>query len=79
MDWLAIGIMALGTAEQTGDPKSDSMNLIARMPELMARVFLLRGGKKEQLRPENQSLDWSRTLSICSGLMVKKLKGCVEC
>ena len=41
MDWIAIGIMALGTAEPTGDAKSDSMNLIARMPELMARVFLL--------------------------------------
>ena len=56
MDWLAIGIMALGTAESTGDPKSDSMNLIARMPELMARVFLLRGGKKEQLRPRKPEL-----------------------
>ncbi len=56
MDWLAIGIMALGTAEPTGDIRSDSMNLIARMPELMARVFLLRGGKKEQLRPRKPEL-----------------------
>lgn len=56
MDWLAIGIMALGTAEATGDVRSDSMNLIARMPELMARVFLLRGGKKEQLRPRKTEL-----------------------
>ncbi len=56
MDWLAIGIMALGTAEATGDVRSDSMNLIARMPELMARVFLLRGGKKEQLRPRKPEL-----------------------
>tara|TARA_A200000159_G_scaffold89198_1_gene82632 strand:+ start:175 stop:1344 length:1170 start_codon:yes stop_codon:yes gene_type:complete len=56
MDWLAIGIMALGTAEVTGDIRSDSMNLIARMPELMARVFLLRGGKKEQLRPRKPEL-----------------------
>ncbi|MAV57454.1 MAG: citrate synthase [Euryarchaeota archaeon] len=56
MDWLAIGIMALGTAEATGDIRSDSMNLIARMPELMARVFLLRGGKKEQLRPRKPEL-----------------------
>ena len=56
MDWLAIGIMALGTAEPTGDAKSDSMNLIARMPELMARVFLLRGGKKEQLKPRKPEL-----------------------
>ena len=56
MDWIAIGIMALGTAEATGDIRSDSMNLIARMPELMARVFLLRGGKKEQLRPRKPEL-----------------------
>ena len=56
MDWLAIGIMALGTAEATGDIRSDSMNLIARMPELMARVYLLRGGKKEQLRPRKPEL-----------------------
>ena len=56
MDWLAIGIMALGTAEATGDIRSDSMNLIARMPELMARVFLLRGGKKEQLRQRKPEL-----------------------
>ena len=56
MDWLAIGIMALGTAKATGDIRSDSMNLIARMPELMARVFLLRGGKKEQLRPRKPEL-----------------------
>lgn len=56
MDWLAIGIMALGSAEATGDIRSDSMNLIARMPELMARVFLLRGGKKEQLRPRKPEL-----------------------
>ena len=56
MDWLAIGIMALGTAEPTGDVRADSMNLIARMPELMARVFLLRGGKSEQLKPRNPEL-----------------------
>lgn len=56
MDWLAIGIMALGTAEATGDVRADSMNLIARMPELMARVFLLRGGRKEQLKPRNPEL-----------------------
>ena len=56
MDWLAIGIMALGTAETTGDAKVDSLNLIARMPELMARIFLLRGGKPEDLRPRETKL-----------------------
>ena len=56
MDWLAIGIMALGAADSTGDTRSDSMNLIARMPELMARLFLLRGGKPEDLRPRKPEL-----------------------
>jgi citrate synthase len=44
MDWLALGIQALGIAETTGDFKEDGLNLIARMPELMATIFLLRGG-----------------------------------
>ena len=51
-----IGIMAMGAAETTGDARSDSMNLIARMPELMARIFLLRGGQKEKLRPRKTEL-----------------------
>ena len=56
MDWLAIGIMSLGAADTTGDARSDSMNLIARMPELMARIFLLRGGKPGELRPRKPEL-----------------------
>ena len=56
MDWLSIGIMALGAAETTGDVRIDSINLIARMPELMARIFLLRGGRKEKLRPRKPEL-----------------------
>ena len=56
MDWLSIGIMAMGAAETTGDTRADSMNLIARMPELMARIFILRGGKKGGLKPRNTNL-----------------------
>ncbi len=44
MEWLAIGIMSLGAADTTGDARDDSMNPIARMPELMARISLLCGG-----------------------------------
>lgn len=44
MDWLALGIQALGIADTTGDVREDSLNLIARMPELMATIFLVRGG-----------------------------------
>ncbi len=60
MDWLAIGIMALGAADthdrRPGNARSDSMNLIARMPELMARLFLLRGGRPEGLKPRKPEL-----------------------
>ncbi|MBT3357315.1 MAG: citrate synthase [Euryarchaeota archaeon] len=56
MDWLSIGIMALGTAETTGDTRADAMNLIARMPELMARIFRLRNGVKEKLKPRKPEL-----------------------
>ena len=45
MDWLSVGIQALGIAETTGDVRADSLNLIARMPELMATIFRLRGGR----------------------------------
>jgi citrate synthase len=44
MDWLALGIQALGISDTTGDVREDGLNLIARMPELMATIFLLRGG-----------------------------------
>ena len=60
MDWLAIGIMALGAADtntrRPGSSRGDAMNLIARMPELMARLFLLRGGKPEKLKPRKPEL-----------------------
>ena len=45
MDWLSIGIQALGVAETTGDIRADGLNLISRMPELMATIFRLRGGR----------------------------------
>ena len=60
MDWLAIGIMALGAADtharRPGNARADSMNLISRMPELMARIFLLRGGRPGELRPRKPEL-----------------------
>ena len=54
MDWLSMGII-LGAADTTGDVRTDSMNLIARMPELMARIFLLRW-QKENLQPSKPEL-----------------------
>ena len=54
MDWLSMGIMALGAADTTGDTDRFDES-IARMPELMARIFLLRGGKKETFSRVNQN------------------------
>jgi citrate synthase len=74
MDWLSIGIMALGAAETTGDVKIDSMNLIARMPELMARIFLLRGGKKEEIRPRKPELGFVDNFVHMLGVNGEKAK-----
>ena len=56
MDWLSIGILALGASDTTGDLRTDAMNLIARMPELMARIFLLRGGNVQEIRDSRPHL-----------------------
>ena len=56
MDWLSIGILGLGASDTTGDLRTDAMNLIARMPELMARIFLLRGGNINEIRDSRPQL-----------------------
>ena len=56
MDWLSIGILALGASDTTGDLRTDAMNLVARMPELMARIFLLRGGNMQGARDSRPQL-----------------------
>lgn len=42
MEWLMAGINFLGMTGKTGDFREDSLNLIARMPELVANVFRIR-------------------------------------
>lgn len=49
MDWLSVGIHALGMIETTNDWHSDAMNLIARMPRLMGLVFRIREGRTENI------------------------------
>ena len=49
MDWLSVGIHALGMIETTNDWRSDAMNLIARMPRLMGLVFRIREGRTENI------------------------------
>mgnify|MGYP002835151978 CR=1 FL=1 len=45
MDWLSIGIQTIGMLGKTNDWREDSLNLIARMPWLMAAIFRIRGGR----------------------------------
>ena len=49
MDWLSVGIHALGMIETTNDWRSDAMNLIARMPRLMGLIFRIREGRTENI------------------------------
>ena len=49
MDWLSIGIHAMGMVGKTDDWKEDALNLIARMPWLMAAIFRIRGGRSGEL------------------------------
>jgi len=49
MDWLSVGIHALGMIETANDWRSDAMNLIARMPRLMGLVFRIREGRTENI------------------------------
>lgn len=49
MDWLSVGIHALGMIETTNDWRSDAMNLIARMPRLMGLIFRIREGRTQNI------------------------------
>jgi len=49
MDWLSIGIHALGMLGKTEDWEEDALNLIAQMPYLMAAIFRIRGGRSGDL------------------------------
>ena len=49
MDWLSVGIHALGMIETTNDWRSDAMNLIARIPRLMGLIFRIREGRTENI------------------------------
>ena len=49
MDWLSVGIHTLGMLDTTGDWKEDALNLIARMPRMMALLFRIREGRGENI------------------------------
>ena len=49
MDWLSVGSHTLGMLDTTGDWKEDALNLIARMPRMMALLFRIREGRGENI------------------------------
>ena len=53
MDWLSVGLHTLGMLGKTNDWKEDSLNLIARMPILMALMFRVRDRREEGI-PESK-------------------------
>jgi citrate synthase len=55
MDWLSVGIHALGMFETTNDWRSDAMNLIARMPRVMGLLFRIREGRTEAIPADDPS------------------------
>lgn len=56
MDWLSVGIHALGMMDTTGDWKEDALNLIARMPRMMGLLFRHREGRGDNIPEDDPSL-----------------------
>ncbi len=44
MEWFCAAIQLLGMTTKTGDYKEDALNLVARIPEVLAAVFRIREG-----------------------------------
>jgi citrate synthase len=52
MEWLIAGLMLLGMTTKTGDYQEDSLNLVARAPELVAAIFRIRSGWGDPIEPD---------------------------
>ncbi|MDE2639441.1 MAG: citrate (Si)-synthase [Chloroflexota bacterium] len=44
MDWLAVGLTLLGMTGKDGDYREDALNMIARVPAVLAAIFRIREG-----------------------------------
>lgn len=68
MDWLSIGIHALGMLGAEGDWKNDALNLVARMPRLLGLIFRYREGRTENIPSDDLSLSlvgrFTKTLGL---------------
>jgi citrate synthase len=52
MEWLITGLMLMGMTTKTGDYREDSLNLVARAPELVAAIFRIRSSWGEPIAPD---------------------------
>lgn len=50
MEWFATGLILLGMTSKTGDLLEDAYNAMARLPELVAAIFRIRGGWGEPIK-----------------------------
>jgi len=55
MDWLSIGIHALGMCDTTENWLEDALNLVARMPRLMGLIFRYREGRTSDIPVDDVS------------------------
>ena len=51
MEWFCTAIQLLGMTTKTGDYKEDSLNLVARMPIVLAAIFRIREGWGDPIGP----------------------------
>lgn len=57
MEMLCVGIQLLGMTGKTGDYKEDALNLVARIPSVLAAIFRIREGWGDPIEAD-QSLDY---------------------
>ena len=68
MDWLSVGIQALGMFETVDDWREDAFNLIARMPRLRGLIFRIRENRTTEIPADDSSMSlvdrFVRTLDL---------------
>jgi len=67
MEMFCIGIQLLGITGKTGDYKEDALNLVARIPAVLAAIFRIREGWGDPI-PSDPSLDYSANLVHMLGM-----------
>jgi citrate synthase len=52
MEWLEVGLLLLAMTAKTGDWREDALNVVAKVPELVAAIYRLRSGWGEPIASE---------------------------